>query len=70
MRLQHHAEEKLRRKDCDWIVANDVGAGSGIMGGTENEVLLVTTAGIDHWPRLRKEDVARRLAQRIAEALT
>jgi phosphopantothenoylcysteine decarboxylase/phosphopantothenate--cysteine ligase len=68
--LQHHAAEKLRRKGCDWIVANDVGADSGIMGGTENEVLLVTTAGIEPWPRLRKEDVARRLAQRIAEALT
>ena len=64
-----HASEKLRRKGCDWIVANDVGEGSDIMGGAENEVHLVTEAGIETWPRLAKSDVAARLATRIAEAL-
>ena len=64
-----HASEKRLRKGCDWIVANDVGAGSDIMGGTENEVHLVTEAGIETWPRLAKRDVAARLAARIAEAL-
>jgi phosphopantothenoylcysteine decarboxylase/phosphopantothenate--cysteine ligase len=68
--LQRHAEEKRRRKGCDWIVANDVGAGSGIMGGAENQILLISAAGIEPWPRMAKEDVARRLAQRIAGALT
>jgi len=64
-----HASEKRLRKGCDWIVANDVGAGTDIMGGTENEVHLVTEAGIETWPRLAKQDVADRLAARIAEAL-
>jgi phosphopantothenoylcysteine decarboxylase/phosphopantothenate--cysteine ligase len=64
-----HASEKLRRKGCDWIVANDVGEGSDIMGGAENEVHLVTEAGIETWPRLAKSAVAARLAARIAEAL-
>jgi phosphopantothenoylcysteine decarboxylase/phosphopantothenate--cysteine ligase len=68
--LQRHAEEKRRRKGCDWIIANDVGAGSSIMGGAENQILLISAAGIEPWPRLAKEEVARRLAQRIAEALT
>jgi len=67
--LRHHADEKRRRKGCDWIVANDVGAGTGIMGGTENEVHLVTERGIEDWPRASKDEVARRLAERIAEAL-
>jgi phosphopantothenoylcysteine decarboxylase/phosphopantothenate--cysteine ligase len=40
------------------------------MGGNENAVHLVSAAGIETWPRLAKEDVARRLARRIAEALT
>jgi phosphopantothenoylcysteine decarboxylase/phosphopantothenate--cysteine ligase len=67
--LRVHAQEKLRRKHCDWIVANDVNPASGIMGGVENEVHLVTAAGIEDWPRLDKEKVAARLAARIAAAL-
>lgn len=64
-----HAQAKRARKGCDWIVANDVSPGTGIMGGTENAVTLITAAGAEPWPRLPKEEVARRLALRIAEAL-
>ena len=64
-----NAQDKRRRKGCDWIVANDVSPATGIMGGTENEVHLVTASGIEPWPRLGKDEVAQRLAQRIAEAL-
>jgi phosphopantothenoylcysteine decarboxylase/phosphopantothenate--cysteine ligase len=64
-----HAEEKRRRKNADWIVANDVRPGTGIIGGTENEVHLVTAEGVENWPRLGKEEVARRMAAQIAEAL-
>jgi phosphopantothenoylcysteine decarboxylase/phosphopantothenate--cysteine ligase len=67
--LAAHAEEKRRRKNADWIVANDVSPASGIMGGTDNEVHLITPAGTEHWPRVGKEEVAARLAQRIAAAL-
>jgi phosphopantothenoylcysteine decarboxylase/phosphopantothenate--cysteine ligase len=64
-----HATAKRARKGCDWIVANDVSPGTGIMGGAENAVTLITASGAETWPRLPKEEVARRLAARIAEAL-
>ena len=64
-----HATAKRARKGCDWIVANDVRPDTGIMGGTENAVVLITGDGAEEWPRLDKAEVARRLAARIAAAL-
>jgi phosphopantothenoylcysteine decarboxylase/phosphopantothenate--cysteine ligase len=64
-----HAEDKRRRKNADWMVANDVRPETGIMGGTENEVHLVTADGVEDWPRLDKNELARRLALRMAGAL-
>ena len=64
-----HATAKRDRKGCDWILANDVSPATGIMGGTENAVTLITDAGAETWPRMGKDEVARRLALRIAEAL-
>ena len=64
-----NATAKRARKGCDWIVANDVSPATGIMGGSENAVTLVTEAGAEPWPRLTKVETARRLAERIAEAL-
>jgi phosphopantothenoylcysteine decarboxylase/phosphopantothenate--cysteine ligase len=61
------AQEKRLRKHADWIVANDVSG--DVMGGAENTVHLVTGNGVETWPRLPKEEVGRRLAARIAEAL-
>ena len=66
--LESHAAAKLKVKGCDWIVANDVSR-PGVMGGTDNTVLLVTADGAEPWPTLSKTDVARRLADRIATAL-
>ena len=65
--LATHASAKRQRKGCDWIVANDVSAETGIMGGAENAVLLITEAGAEEWPRMSKDAVASRLAARIAE---
>ena len=64
-----HAQAKRDRKGCDWIVANDVSPGTGIMGGSENAVTLISADGAEAWPRMPKAEVAARLAQRIAEAL-
>ena len=69
-RVVEHATAKLARKGCDWIVANDVSPATGIMGGPSNEVHLVSAAGAEAWPRMAKADVAARLADRIAGALT
>lgn len=65
-----HATEKRLRKGCDWIVANDVSPATGIMGGTENAVVLITADGAQHWPRMPKEQVAARLAEKICNALS
>lgn len=64
-----HAQAKLARKGCDWIVANDVSPATGIMGGAENAVTILDANGAEDWPRLPKVEVARRLAARIAQAL-
>ncbi|WP_417599466.1 bifunctional phosphopantothenoylcysteine decarboxylase/phosphopantothenate--cysteine ligase CoaBC [Pararhodobacter oceanensis] len=64
-----HAQAKRLRKGCDWIVANDVSPETGIMGGSENAVHLITEGAVEDWPRMPKDQVARHLAQRIAEAL-
>ena len=64
-----NATRKRQKKGCDWIVANDVSPGTGIMGGSENAVTLITAEGAESWPRLGKDAVARRLAARIAKAL-
>ncbi|WP_370074003.1 bifunctional phosphopantothenoylcysteine decarboxylase/phosphopantothenate--cysteine ligase CoaBC [Salipiger bermudensis] len=64
-----HATAKRQRKGCDWIVANDVSPATGIMGGSENAVVLISDAGAEAWPRMGKRAVAERLAARIAEAL-
>ena len=68
-KVVEHATSKRARKGCDWIVANDVSPETGIMGGSENAVVLITAEGAETWPRLAKDEVARRLAQRIAGAL-
>jgi phosphopantothenoylcysteine decarboxylase / phosphopantothenate---cysteine ligase len=67
--LMSNAKGKLRRKNADWIVANDVSSDTGIMGGVENEIHLITAEGTEDWPRMDKHEVAKRLAARIAEAL-
>jgi phosphopantothenoylcysteine decarboxylase/phosphopantothenate--cysteine ligase len=64
-----HASAKRARKGCDWIVANDVSAATGIMGGAENAVTVIDAEGSESWPRMSKTEVARRLAARIAAAL-
>ena len=64
-----NATAKRARKGADWIVANDVSPATGIMGGTENAVVLVTAEGAEPWPRMSKQATAEALADRIAAAL-
>lgn len=64
-----NAKAKRLRKGADWIVANDVSPETGIMGGPENAVTLITETGAEPWPRMTKPEVARRLAERIADTL-
>ena len=65
-----NATAKRTRKGCDWIVANDVSPGTGIMGGTQNAVTVIDGDGAEDWPKMGKDAVAERLARRIADALS
>jgi phosphopantothenoylcysteine decarboxylase/phosphopantothenate--cysteine ligase len=67
--LLDHARAKLKRKGCDWIVANDVSPGTEIFGGKNNQVHLVTAEGVESWPMLSKEAVAYGLVKRIVSIL-
>jgi phosphopantothenoylcysteine decarboxylase/phosphopantothenate--cysteine ligase len=62
-----NARDKLKRKGCDWILANDVSPQTGIMGGDRNTIELVTADGIEPWPPQSKDDAAAMLIARIAE---
>jgi phosphopantothenoylcysteine decarboxylase/phosphopantothenate--cysteine ligase len=66
-----NAKEKRTRKGADWIVANDVSgsAGESVMGGSANTVHIVTAEGVESLPEMPKEDVARALVEKIADAL-
>jgi phosphopantothenoylcysteine decarboxylase/phosphopantothenate--cysteine ligase len=65
--VRSEATRKRKSKGADWIVANDVSAERGVFGGEGNTVHLVTANGIEDWPTLSKDEVARRLLQRAAE---
>jgi len=62
-----NAIAKQVAKGADWIVANDVSG--DVMGGPRNRVHLVTRDGVEHWPELSKDEVARRLIERISKEL-
>ena len=62
-----YARAKRAKKGCDWIVANDVSPETGVMGGEDNTVILVSEGGEETWPKLPKTEVAARLAARIAD---
>ncbi|HZB36670.1 MAG TPA: bifunctional phosphopantothenoylcysteine decarboxylase/phosphopantothenate--cysteine ligase CoaBC [Beijerinckiaceae bacterium] len=66
-KVVEHARAKLARKGCDLIVANDVAPGTGVMGGTRNTVHLVTRDDVETWPTMDKDEVARRLVERLAK---
>jgi phosphopantothenoylcysteine decarboxylase/phosphopantothenate--cysteine ligase len=64
-----HAKKKCKAKGCDWIVANDVSMGTGVMGGERNRVHLITAEGVESWPEMDKRAVAERLIARAAAEL-
>ena len=64
-----NGRKKLAKKGCDWIVANDVSAESGVMGGDINTVHLITREGVEAWPPQGKDAVAAALVARIAQEL-
>jgi phosphopantothenoylcysteine decarboxylase/phosphopantothenate--cysteine ligase len=67
--VTEHAAQKLKKKGCDMIVAKDVSKGSGVFGGERNTVHLVSAAGVEDWPQMSKDEVARKLMERVAQML-
>ena len=65
--VANQAVAKRAAKKADWIVANDVSG--DVMGGHRNRVHLITSDGVEDWPEAAKEEVARHLVERIADAL-
>ncbi len=65
--VEAHAIAKRHRKGCDWIIANDVSG--DVMGGTHNQVSLISQTGVETWPEGSKAEIARRIAMRIAQTL-
>ena len=63
--VEKYARDKLKRKRCDWIVANDVSG--DVMGGATNQVSLISKETMESWPLMNKTDVARKLAARMSE---
>jgi phosphopantothenoylcysteine decarboxylase/phosphopantothenate--cysteine ligase len=68
-KVVEHARQKLAKKKCDWILANDVSEESGVMGGDRNTIHLVSQSGVEDWPEQSKDDVAHMLVARIAKEL-
>lgn len=65
--VERNGRAKLARKRADWILANDVSAETGVMGGAENTIRLITSDNIEAWPRMAKSAVAEHLVARIAD---
>jgi phosphopantothenoylcysteine decarboxylase/phosphopantothenate--cysteine ligase len=66
-KIVEHAQAKLVKKGCDWIVANDVSG--DVMGGANNAFHIVTKDGVDSWPESAKDVIARKLMEKVADAL-
>jgi len=65
--LIKNAKEKLKKKNCDWIVANDVSKNPEIFGGDNNCISLVTKNNVDDWDICSKKEVAEKLAIKAIE---
>jgi phosphopantothenoylcysteine decarboxylase/phosphopantothenate--cysteine ligase len=68
-KVTQNALDKLKRKGCDLIVANSVAEGAGTFGGDANQVSIVSAGGVDPWPRMKKQDVARALIDLVGRML-
>ncbi len=68
-KVMEHAREKMARKGCDMIIANDVSATTGVFGGDNNKVHVMTPLGAEIWPEMSKRDVARKLMEKLAHEL-
>jgi len=67
--LIKNAQEKLEKKNCDWILANDVSKNPEIFGGDNNCISLVTKNNVDEWNICSKKEVAEKLANKVIKSI-
>ena len=65
--MLENAAAKRRCKQCDWIIANQVGAADDpVFGSDQNHIMLISKTAVETWPRMLKTELADKLAERIA----
>jgi phosphopantothenoylcysteine decarboxylase/phosphopantothenate--cysteine ligase len=64
-----NAIKKRKSKGCDWIIANDISNKTDTFGGEYNTINLITSDGVENWPKMSKSHLAEKLALHIADAL-
>ena len=64
-----NAKSKLKKKGCDFIVANDVSLGTQTMGGDENTAILVSEEISEQLPTMSKRALAETLVEKISQSL-
>ena len=65
--LIKNAKEKLSKKNCDWILANDISKNPEIFGGDNNTISLITKNSVDNWNTYSKKEVAEKLVNKVIE---
>lgn len=64
-----HAKKKLKKKGCDWIVANDVSAEGNVFGNDETSIHIITKDSIESFEKVTKSEAAQHVLLKAAETL-
>ena len=62
--LMKNSIQKFKSKNCDWMIANNVANGE-VFGSSYNKVSLITNSTVEHWPKLKKSEIARKITKKI-----
>ena len=67
--ILEYAQNKLLRKKCDWLIANDISTRhdieGGIMGSDFTQIHFLSQEYQETWPKMSKKTMAQRLSERI-----
>jgi phosphopantothenoylcysteine decarboxylase/phosphopantothenate--cysteine ligase len=64
-----HAKKKLKKKGCDWIVANDVSAEGNVFGNDDTSIHIITKESVESFEKVTKSEAARHVLLKAAETL-
>ena len=66
--ILEYAQTKLKTKQCDWILANDVSLQT--IGGPTNAIYFIQPDKTEFWPQTAKSAIAERLVAEISRYFT